>query len=459
MLRFIFCEKDEFMKILKRKILSYFAGVLIFSGCISGEAEGMARVYASSEKRFDVSQSLSKWPILNPLESLKEKEIYDLAWNQNKSLKENRENLFNLFLKTCCDFSFNAEETEVPGVFIGEGESGTPIVFVGSDVETLSDLYLNDIWLQNSKKKGKKLKVNLTTTVLHDMRPLNFMEEQKDQLKQYIKKLTEDSVGCELLRVAVAKYGAKKDKLEKIKFLPVQSKHVDFAYVIGANMWQYIGLSQHIDLSMYRKHWKKREFILFSPDWFNTEHKGPLMRLHKDKTSKIKKFVVDWEIIPKEVNLLHEIIHAIHPDIEKNYRKTTNILGRSNYDCFFVRSKTQDWIKIEVASLNVSMFRDDEILRTMHGVTSKGIDPISESAFLSHRDDCIRPAFIGDQTRLICGGQEWNQKQLQKFSQVFFESPNADRDLYRYHLLKKSTKKYPEFGQGNYLYTDDKEPL
>ena len=456
MLQFVFCEKDEFMKTFKRKILSYFAGALIFSGCISDEAEGMARVYASSRKRFDISQSLSKWPMLNMLRTQKERVIYESIWDSNKSLKQNQERLFDLFLKTCCDFSFAAKETEVPGVFIGEGESGTPIVFVGADVETLGDLYLENLWLQNTKKQGKKIKVNMTTTVLHDMRPLDFTKTQKEQLKRYLKKLTEDSVGCELLRVAIAKYGARKNKSEKIKFLPVRSDRVDFAYVIGASMWQYIELSQHIDLGMYRKHWKKQEFILFSPDWFNTEHKGFLMKSFKDEKSRTRKFVVDWGIIPKESNLLNEIIHAIHPGTGRTYRDTTNILERSNYDYLYVRLKEQDWFRIDEPNFNVSIFFDDEVYRTMFGITSKGLDPINEAAYLSHRYKFIRPAFVGDQTRFIFNGRELTQKQMCQFFKRYFESGHIDRDLYRYYLSPKSPIKYPEFGKGKYLYTDTK---
>ena len=454
--QFVFCKKDEFMRILKKKILSYLAGVLVFFGYMSTEVEGMTKAYANSESQFDLSQSLSKWPILNLLETQKEKDIYESIWDPNSSLKQNQERLFDLFLKTCCDFSFTTKETEVPGVFVGEGESGTPIVFVDSDIETSGDFCLDNIWLQNPKEKGKKFRVNLTTTILNEMRPLEFSEKEKHRLKQYLKKLTEDSVGCELLRVAVAKYGARKNKSEKIKFLPVKSNYVDFAYALGASMWQYIGLNQHIDLSVYRKHWKKQEFILFSPDWFRTECKGFLMKLNNNKketeSSKTKKLTVYWDVIPKESNLLNEIIHAIHSGTEKTYKKTTNILKRSNHDYLYVRSKKRDWSKIEEPKFNISIFYDDEVYRTMFGITSKGLDPISEAAYLSHKYKFIRPAFVGDQTKFILDGRELSQKQMCQFFKEYFKSSHIDRDLYKYYLSPKSPIKYPEFGEGNYLY-------
>jgi len=444
------------MKILKRKILSCFAGALVFSGCITAKVEGMSRVRESFEDQFNISQSLSEWPILNLLETQEEKDIYESIWDSNKSLKQNQNRLFDLFLKTCCDFSFTAKETDVSGIFVGEGESETPIVFVDSDVEIITGGFLENLWLQNSKEKGKKIKVNMTTTVLHGMRPLDFTKEQKEQLKQYLRKLTEDSVGCEVLRTSIAKYEARKNKSEKIKFLPVQSNRVDFAYVLGASMWQYIGLSQHIDLGMYKKHWKKQEFILFSPDWFNIEHKGFLMRSFKDKGSKTRKFVVDWDVVPKESNLLNEIIHAIHSSTEKVYKKTTNILKRSNYDYFYVRSKGEDWARIGEPNFNISIFFDDEVYRTMFGITSKGLDLINESTYLSHKYKFIRPAFIGDQTRFVLDGKEFNQKQMRQFFKKYFESAYVDRDLYKYYLSKKSTIKYPEFGKGKYLYDESK---
>jgi hypothetical protein len=236
----------------------------------------------------------------------------------------------------------------------------------------------------------------------------------------------------------------------------VQSDYVDFAYVIGASMWQYIRLFQHIDLGMYRKHWKKQEFILFSPDWFNTEHKGFLMKSFKDKKSKTRKFIVDWGIVPKESNLLNEIIHAIHPGTERTYRNTTNILKRSNYDCFYFRSQGQDWLRMQESNLNVSIFFDDEVYRTMFGITSKGLELINEAAYLSHRYKFIRPAFLGDQTRFVIDGQELTPKQMRQFFKKYFESARTNRDIYKYYLSPKSSIKYPEFGQGKYLYTDTK---
>ena len=103
--------------------------------------------------------------------------------------------------------------------------------------------------------------------------------------------------------------------------------------------------------------------------------------------------------------------------------------------------------------LNVLIFKNDKILRTMYGLTKQGLAPfVSESSYTSSRYNYIRPVYAVPKSGIIVNGKRLDKKESIKILKKFLKT---NSDLYRHFLSRKlSSLKYPKFGIGRYRCAD-----
>lgn len=439
------------MKIFKSNVVLNFAVALFF--CLDVQAMGAANIDENAGKFFDIKMPLKQWPIVNSLTTQKEADWYKLTWDTEKTLEENKKALTQMFLTTCCDFSFRRKKEELKGITVGRLNDNEDIIFseTGTNISARPDS--SEVLIYNKKDQSKGLKVHMTTNIFLNIKPLNFTESMKADFEKAVSELAEDPVGCEVLRVAVSKYKGGVGKLQKIAFIPVANKGINLAYTTSSNVWKYIRRNSVIHPSKYRKFCKDSKFIMFSPEWFTAQQTGFFLRMNRYQNGQIENFALNTGIIPKEVSLIHQIIYALNVGENHEYREVQTIGERVTSKYFHGSFKKIGDCIISGKQINYSLFVDDKIYRAMYGLSKDGLDLINESSYLAHKYGFIRPTYIGVDTELRINGKKLNKAESFNFLKAFLKT-NGDHDLFRYYLSPESAIIYPEFGVGRYSCSD-----
>lgn len=447
----VFISKERTLKDLKnRKICEMLWLSLLFSGT-GIPAEGMSEINGQQNKKFEISQPLSEWPKVS-LSTIEEKFCYDLNWDKKKALVENQRELMKNFMEICCDFSFQITEKNLSGVYAGKFDSGEDIVFVNDKTRIGVNYDTNKVTFFSENDAGKGLEVHPLTSLLLNVKPVDFQEWMKCEFERYIQRFVEDPIGCEVLRMSIAKYEAGQRGLSKIKFIPIDNEKMDLGYTSGSYVWKYVRQSGRQSFDIYEEPSEENKFIIFSPNWFNTDQRGLILKLGKTKSG-ADSFMINTGIMPREAGLMYQIIYATQSGKLNSYSGTQLIEKRDNQKCFRGNFEGVGSFSISKKRFNVSIFKNDRIYHVMYGLTKQGIDLVNESSYLAHKYKIIRPAYVGFKTNVNINGKLLDKKESIKFLKKFLRT-NGDFDLYRYYLSPKSPIKYPEFGKGNYRCAD-----
>ncbi len=433
----------------ENKIVFNFAAVLTIFGF--SDVQAMSRIHTNTETFFDVRQPLSQWPIVNPLSTQKELNWYQYTWNAEKTLAENKLTLVNLFLDTCCDFSFKKKPTELKGVTLGSLQSGEDIVFAKQNMNISICPNSTDVLIYNERESFKGLTANVTTNIFFNITPLDFTASMKKKFEQCVTELAEDSVGCEVLRIAISKYKGGIKELPKITFIPVENDNINLAYTTDSNVWRYLKKASKVSLNEYKKLSNGSKFIMFSPKWTRDQYTGLLLRMHPTNPS--SEFSINTGIIPNDVIFLHQLIYALNFGEDNALRETQLIEKRTCFKYFHGNVQKLGNCLISGNQINFSLFIDDKVYRTMYGFTKTGLDLINESSYFAHKYNFIRPMYLGIDAELSINGARLSKKESRDFWNTYLKT-NGDFDLFRYYLSPKSTIEYPEFGIGKYPCSD-----
>jgi len=444
----------------------------------------------SVNEGFNLTQPLCNWKKLSPLTS-KEMRIYNKTWDYRATLYRNKINLADLFYDTCCDLSFKIVKAE-NNVVYGKSTTNPNIIFLENVLATNSFL----------RKDSEKYAV---TNFLNNVgTPREFTFEIREQIKKQIRTLSEDPVGCKLLRITTAKIVA--GKLPKLIFIPLRKNSeavVDEGMSIhfGEYGWQMESdkFTSRIQ-SMYTEQQKISEvknrpfdfqkyskmnlpnyrYILFSPENF---FKRPMVDAIKSIDRKLKLFQVQ---LPSDATLFRVIVHSLFPYksgscanikarlnlgkkkfSQKLNQKFNNVLtimteadcftesltphifqqirklgGIKSYAKFFVETMSQSARLKNIENLVASYYGDDDEFRIQYGLTANGFDALNESSYLSHRYHWIRASNV------------IRQKNFMEMCKAFVQE-QGDFDLYFYYLFPNSGIKFPEFGVNQYQCADD----
>ncbi len=435
-----------------RRVYKVF-GLLLCISSINLHVGGMLIDNKEQNESFEISRPLSEWPKIS--QSSRQEEIcYELTWDKNRSLEENRCELINRFLSICCDFSFRVKESTSNGIYSGEFDTGESIVFVNKEMHTFVDLESDRVTFFSENDKQEGLEVHPITSMMENIKPINFEEWMVGEFERYVQRFAEDPVGCEILRRSIAKYEASQIDLPKIRFIPTDDQKMTLAYTAGSYVWKYVKRRGRPSFGMYAEYCRENRFIVFSPEWFNADQEGLILKLKRKKTDLgSERFAVDMGIMPREASLMYQIIYAIHAIKNDDHNKTQVIENRDAKNYFCGSFEGVGPFSIARKRINVSIFRNDKIYRVMYGLTKHGFDLINESSYLAHKYNFIRPAYTGSQTRMHVNGKVLDKKESAKFLKTFLRT-NGDFDLYKYFLSSKSPIKYPEFGVGQYRCSD-----
>ena len=341
---------------------------------------------ATVAEQVDLTNTLSEWPKVNPMTH--EEFIYyqKETWNPQLTLKQNQERLLQMFLDTCCDFSF---KTLFPGIdnvlFAGKTDSGNEIAFfnegnyktvkLGGRIHILSETF------------GEICSFSPTTfrTTLGTISHIYDINEQiKSQLIGYFSILSQDPVGCKLLRIAVSKFFC--NKTPKIVFIPQKG---------FKNKFEYTGLTKDDGRPI--------NYLLFPYDV--EERRATVSTISFDKLS--NDFIIAQQILPIEAFFLHEIIHAIH-HIDKTYSNSNeDIVIRQRYGNCRELTTIYNGVPVtipaqQIQSIWSGYLENDEEYSTMFGPRNLGrdlkLDLLNESAYLSGKYHFIRIAHLETET-------------------------------------------------------------
>lgn len=443
-------NKEKALKVPKNRKISKIFGISLFLSIVSMSVAGMSEINEQQSKTFEVKQPLSEWPEISLL-SQEEKLCYEQTWDKNKKLEENQRELLKNFMSNCCDFSFRIKERGPRGVYSGKFDDGESIVFIDKETRMFIDHNSNHVIFFDENDGNRGLDAHPKTALLSNVKPLDFEEWMKCELERYIQRFVEDPVGCEILRMSIAKYEAGQRELPKVKFIPQDDPKINLAYTPGSYVWKRAKRIS-LDFSAYAEFCEENKFIMFSPDWFNTDQRGLILKLCKTKSG-ADSFRVNPGIIPREAGLMYQIIYAMHVGKGIDYNGTQVIEKRDDQNYFRGNFDGVGPFSILRKRLNISIFKNDKIYRAMYGLTKQGFDLINESSYLAHKYAFIRPAYAGSQTEINLNGKTLTRKESCRFLRKFLKT-NGDFDLYRHYLSSKSSIQYPEFGKGQYRCSD-----
>lgn len=430
-----------------KKVICFLGTLMLFS---CADTHAMSFVEENTERLFDVKMPLSQWPVVNSLITQRELDWYRSMWDATKTLEENKKELVNQFIETCCDFSFKKKERELPGITVGGTDNGDDIVFPEKGVSIYTRPNSEEVLIYNEKDRSLGLRAHVTTNIFLNVIPLDFSPKMRNDIEKSISELAEDSVGCEILRIAISKYKGGVRGLSKITFIPVKNKGVGLAYTTNCNVWKYMKRNEGRHGSKYRKLCKERKFIMFSQNWFESEQTALFLKMNDfSNNGEEEEFSLFSGAIPKEASFIHQIIYALNVGENNEYRETQLIEDRtiSKYFCTYLK-QTGNCL-IPGKQINKALFMDDKIYRTMYGLTNEGLDLLNESAYLAHRYKLIRPTYMGSDIQLSINGKLLNKAESYRFLDEFLKK-NGDQDLFRYYLSPQSMIDYPEFGIGRY---------
>lgn len=399
---------------------------------------------------IDIKQSLDSWPKVNPLVTEAEKYYYDLIWDEGRSLMDNKKQLMHDFIENCFDFSFKLQETEVNGIQVGKVSSGEEIVFAKGKVRINTTPNSEKVLIYGGKEIENGLVTSVVTNVFRNVIPVSVEDWMKEEFEKYIMMIEEDSVGCEILRLIVAKYKGNQNLIPKLTIIPVDNDDINLAYTSGSNLWKYVQDENGIPFFNNHKYAKRWKFLLFSPYWFNTDQTGLLLK--KDSKGN---YNIDLGVVPRDVCLLHQIIYAMQVSESDEYRETQMISERSMGEFFYGTVGQAGLCRMSVKQINSSIFVDDRIYRTMFGFTPIGIDLISEARYVAHKYGYLRLSYLSGRAKMHINGKAVSKKDTLRFLKNFL-SEKGDKDLYRYYLSTGSSLSFPEFGRGSYKYLEER---
>ncbi|MBO7537132.1 MAG: hypothetical protein J6T29_02210 [Alphaproteobacteria bacterium] len=437
----------------KNKRLYKMLCASLFFSSVSTSAVGMLETSEQQNKTFEISQPLSEWPKVSTL-SEEEELCYKLTWDKGKRLEENKIELIKNFISTCFDFSFKTKETGIKGIYLGEFDDGENVVFIDKEARTSINHGSGEIMFFNEKDGNNRLEAHPRMGLLHDIKPLDFAEWMKYEFERYIQRIVEDPVGCEILRVSIAKYKAGQRGLPRIKFIPQDDPKMNLAYTPGSYVWKHARRIGRSEFNIYSESCRENRFIMFSPEWFNTDQTGLIMKLRKTKSG-AEDFILKKGIVPKDVSLIYQIIYVMH--VEGTDTDGTQVIEKRDDQSWF--QGNLDGVgpfSISRKRLSILIFKNDKILRTMYGLTKQGLDPfVNESSYMSSRYNCIRPAYAMPKSGIIVNGKRLDKKESTKISKKILKT---NRDLYGLFLFKLFEKSFPldcpKFGRGNYRCSD-----
>lgn len=417
--------------------------VLCSLGSISFIVEGMAE---SSPGRGESISGRSSVSLLKK----EEKEFFKKTWDKKKSLVENQVNIVREFKQSCCDFSIKVQDIGLKGISLGVTAEGDEIIFMKKGTGFKENHFLNRVFLHNELDNGDGIYVNYFASIIPNIVPLDMKEWMIEEFDRHIQRFVDDSVGCEILRTAIAKYKANSEDKSKIIFIPVKDNKINLAYTKGSYVWKYMEKEKEKRLA-YENSCKKRKMILFSPDWSGLDREGLIVKLNLDKVD------ISKGIIPRETELLYHLIYAINVADDKEYGKNCNktdlIENISKGQYFYGDSNEIGRFRVLDKFLNLYIFQDDRSYFTMFGVSKKGMVSINESSYLAHKYGMMRATHLGSKSNLKINGSILSIKESYKlFKQYLLKF--GDHELYKHYLSPSSTIKYPEFGKGEYKYSN-----
>ena len=435
------------MKLFKSRVVLKFVVALMFFGCFDIQAMSWPGINNNAGKFFDMKMPLSEWPVINSLTTQKKLEAYSSTWDPGKTLGENQKSLVSQFMETCCNFSFRKRTEKLKGISVGRLDSGEDIIFAEPGTNIGTHPNSGEVLIYNEKENHYGLRTHVITNIFLNLEPLNVTTQMKEEFKKCISELTKDPMGCEVLRIAIAKY--KEEKLPKLTFIPVKNKDVGLAYTTNSSIWRYLRDTGQMRFNKYRKYSKSNKFMMFSQKWFEDKHTGLFLRMTPGSSESNPNFSINAGIVPKEAIFLHQLIYALNVGENNTDKETQLIEHRAGVKYFRVRLKSGDFL-ITNKQICLSFFLDDNVYRTMYGFTKYGWDLINESSYLASRYGIMRPMYLGTNTESKINGEILSPEEFREFS-VNYLKTNGDHDLFLHCLSKQ---KYLKFDEGNYICSD-----
>ena len=322
---------------------------------------------------------------------------------------------------TCCDFSFKVQKDQkIDGCVLGKTDSGQEIV----------------IPLKRMKKWPYCLSEILMRFAVDAVQDLD--DTRKNQLIHYFTTLSKNPIGCELMRVLIAKCMA--SGKSKMIFLPAKIKTAEAGFCYKSFMTEADIVLKRVT----RYHvGKTYNFMFFPVDKVAVSGEFPFISLGKD---------VSQDAIPTDAALFHELIHSLQPETSsEKLSKSTGVIEAMHPSVtpFVITNVKQYW---------KSVLSSDVEYESMFGVGRTGLNLLNEAAYMATKygkmrvSHCDIPAVVDQNGKQI---MEISLDTALDFFRNFIRN-YGDFNLYRAYLDLESPirKQLPCFGIGAYQCSD-----
>ena len=472
------------MNVITKTTLSV-SHLLIFTGCFSVPQQGMELI-SNHNERFNKSEilvNLHKNSLLerNEIEDLSETEINTDYEKENSVLRRRKkekldvkklisdgnsyitevekdfyeplsqekdlESTLDMIWNECFDTSLKIEKTKITGVCKGIGIDKKPIFFADKNVGRVNvSSERGLLYFDGNMEDG--IEAKLTDTLLSGIQPLELQTSDINKIRECIKKIMKDSVGNRLILI-LAKYLARDNKYEKIKLVKTQDKALRFEYTTGDNLWEYCELEEGIRNTLDKQS-PKHKFFVFSSNWLNKDNETLFMRLNGKNKKEINgnDFTINWEKSHKEIDVLKAMIQSRHPNIKKDMKRCENvkkIVRKGSWQFRF--APEGEWLPLNEVSMHRFIFSNDEMLRTIFGITPKGLDLMNTTTYSVHKYGGIEFANINGKQKCFFKKRRSDQGEFipitinkKKIGWLFFAFLNSsavNHEFFRYHLSNR----------------------
>lgn len=357
--------------------------------------------------------------------------ILDMVWNK------------------CFDHSFKIKPTKVNGIYKGEGIDKNFVFFAEKNINRSIDTANKRGLLYSDENMDAGIRTKLTDTVLFGMKPLSFKPADKDKIKEYIKQIMNNPVGCKMILFFLANCLAENDLCKKIKLVKVKNKNFGFDFIPGKSLWEYKEFDEEYQRSLNEQS-PKHKFFVFSSNWLKRDVKTLFLRLNKENPEGTSKgsYTLSEES-HKEIGVAKAIYQSQHHQYTKKHSKCSKDVGKIIQKNRLRICSGKEIYSVNTGSILHFVFPNDAALQAIFMTSPYSVDAYGgiDLGNIKDKRKCYLKPNRSNQERSVQRKVK-NDKTLKHFLlQILLNSNCIDHAVFNYYLSGEYKKgfddKYP----------------
>lgn len=352
--------------------------------------------------------------------------ILDMVWNK------------------CFDHSFKIKPTKVNGIYKGEGIDKNFVFFAEKNINRSIDTVNKRGLLYSDENMDAGIRTKLTDTVLFGMKPLSLKPADKDKIKEYIKQIMNNPVGCKMMLCFLANCLAENDLCKKIKLVKVKNKNFGFDFVPGKSLWECKEFDEEYQRSLNEQS-PKHKFFVFSSNWLKRDVKTLFLRLNKENLEGTSKSSYTLsEESHKEIGVAKAIYQSQHHPYTKEYSKCSKDVGKIIQKNRLRICSGKEIYSVNTGSILHFVFPNDAALQAIFMTSPYSVDAYKgiDLGNIKDKRKCYLKPNRSNQERFVQKTVK-NDETLKRFLlRVLLNSKCVDHDLFNYYLSEECKKDF-----------------